>query len=92
MCAALRYFYRVIFDFEYQTILFIDSDAPPARFVTFQRFRLAYAIIAVPVYVLQQIVYLPQRFFVLRLPIKIAFKGTITKYLVYLRISPILPP
>ena len=45
MCAALIYFYQFIFDFEYQAILFVNSDVPPAGLVAFQRFRLAYAVI-----------------------------------------------
>ena len=49
MCAVLIYFYRLLFNFEYQAVLVVDSDAPPAGLVAFQRFGLAHAVIAVPV-------------------------------------------
>ena len=59
------------------TFAFVDPDAPEAGKITFQRFRLAFALIAAAVDVFDQNVDPAQRLFILRLPVQIIFPSLI---------------
>ena len=71
MRSALYDFQIVAANAEYYPVFLIDADAPVSGKAALQRLRLPCALIAVAVYVSQQLIYLFERLLVPRLPFQI---------------------
>ena len=68
MRSALYDFQIFVVNAEYYPVFLIDTDAPVSGEAALQRLRLPCALIAVAVYVSQQLIYLFERLLVPRLP------------------------
>jgi len=83
MATALGNFHLSVFYTVNEPVCFINPTAPKSRQVARQRFRFSYAVVAVPVYVLYQLIDSFQGPSILFLPIEVIFPSFVSPHFIH---------